>query len=217
MGYINNYIILVVVLLGVLALSLSDIVPAEHMTKMERVLVDFNLDSQWSAGYNVECGTGAARPDKSTTVKTSHCSCFIYALCDTLGLYIPAPPEFQQFHLADRQLDWLGSGDGIKHGWTKIDEAVPNNYISAQKKANAGHIVIAGMTQDDRVNGHVGVVRPYRNVDYDVIARRGPIVMASSSPNTYASYLDDEFRLNDKRFAHIAGRIAFYYNETVPE
>ena len=36
---------MVVVLLGVLALSLSDIVPAEHMTKMERVLVDFNLDS----------------------------------------------------------------------------------------------------------------------------------------------------------------------------
>ena len=92
-----------------------------------------------------------------------------------------------------------------------------SHYISAQKKANAGHIVIAGMTQDDRVNGHIGVVRPYRNVDYDVIARRGPIVMASSSPNTYASYLDDEFRLNDKRFAHIAGRIAFYYNDIISE
>ena len=62
------------------------------------------------------------------------------------------------------------------------------------------------------MNGHIAIVRPYRNVDYNIISKRGPIVMASSSPNTYADYLDEEFRLTRKEYKHLNGRVKFFYN-----
>ena len=205
--YIIYYLIIIVV-----ASMIFMFIPVEKMTRLEEILLTYNFDFGWAPGYNVNCETGGAMGDKSTTVKTSHCSCFIYALCKEIGLYIPSPPEYKQFHLADRQLEWISSGDGIKNGWVDIGKHVPDNYIIAQKKANDGYLVIVGVTQDDGVNGHIGVVRPYRNIDFDIISSRGPIVMASSSPNTVASYLDDEFRFNQPGFAHLNGRVRFFYN-----
>ena len=118
--------------------------------------------------------------------------------------------------MADKQLDWLSGNEGIEHGWNDFGLDIPNCYIEAQKKANEGYFVIAGVKQDDKVNGHIGVVRPYRNVDYSIVSVRGPIIIASSSPNTYASYLDDEFRLNEKNFKHLNGRVRFFYNINKP-
>lgn len=204
------YIILFLVIL------ISIMMTPQKITKMERVLLKFNLDDKWSSGYNVQCSTGYGKHNKSTTVKTSHCSCFIASLCDILGFYIPSPPEYSQFHLADKQLDWLSSNEGIREGWIDIDVSLPEKYIKAQKLANKGYFVIAGVTHDDNINGHIGVVRPYTNVNYNIISKRGPIIMASSVPNTYASYLDDEFRLNEKMFQHIKGRIKFFYNKRIP-
>ena len=47
--------------------------------------------------------------------------------------------------------------------------------------------------------------------DYNIIKNRGPIVIASSSPNTYADYLDEEFRLNRDSYSHLNGRVKFFY------
>jgi hypothetical protein len=200
-----KYIILVLILVFAI------LFPYYKLTRLEEVLLNINLDSGWSAGYNVECSTGNGKENKSTTVKTSHCSCLIYYVCNQFGIYIPSPPEYSQFHLADRQLEWLSSNDGIKQGWKDIGETLPGIYEEAQKKANEGYLVIVGITHDDRVNGHICIVRPYRNVDYNIIKKRGPIVIASSSPNTYADYLDDEFRLKYKDYEHLNGRIKFFY------
>ena len=211
MFYKNIHFIILIIIIFV-----SIVIPSEKITKIEEILLDVNLDSGWSAGYNISCDTGYGTYNKTTTVKTSHCSCFVYALCKKLGFYIPSPPEYSQFHLADKQLEWIESSDGISNGWTNVGLNVPDCYIEAQRKANEGYFVIVGVTQDDMVNGHIGVVRPYRNVDYKIISKRGPIVIASSIPNTYASFLDDEFRLNEKKFSHLNGRVMFYYNTRKP-
>ncbi len=206
MLYLNiKYIILFLIIV------LAILFPYYKLTRLEEILLNINLDSGWSPDYNVECSTGKGKPDKSTTVKTSHCSCLIYYVCEKLGIYIPSPPEHSQFHLADKQLEWLSSNDAIKQGWKDIGKTVPTNYVEAQKKANEGYLVIVGVTQDDRVNGHIAIVRPYRNVDYNIIKNRGPIVIASSSPNTYADYLDEEFRLTRKDYSHLNGRVKFFY------
>jgi hypothetical protein len=188
------------------------VVPHEKMTNLEKILIDINLDSGWAADYNVECSTGKGVHNKSTKVKTSHCSCLIYYVCKKMGLYIPSPPEYSQFHLANKQIDWLSSNEASEEGWIEINKSIPKNYIYAQKQANKGYLVIAGVSQDDKVNGHIAIVRPYRNVDYNLISKRGPIVMASSSPNTYADYLDEEFRLTRKEYKHLDGRVKFFYN-----
>ena len=213
----NTHYIIPSLLSVVIVVIIVIFVPVEKMTRLEEILLTYNLDSGWSPGYNVNCETGKGTPNKSTTVKTSHCSCFIYAVCKELGLYIPSPPEYKQFHLADRQLDWISSENGMRNGWVDIGKSVPDNYIAAQKKANDGYIVIAGVTQDDRVNGHIGIVRPYRNVDFGIISSRGPIIIASSSPNTIASYLDDEFKLDQRDFGHLNGRVRFFYNKNTPQ
>lgn len=200
-----------------LIIMLSIMVTPVKITKMEKVLLEFNLDDKWSSGYNVNCLTGEGKHDKSTKVKTSHCSCFISSLCKRLGYYIPSTPEYSQFHLADKQVEWLSSNEGLKEGWINIDNTIPEKYLESQKLANKGYFVIAGVKHDDNINGHIGVVRPFSNVNYDVVLKRGPIIMASSVPNTYASYLDDEFRLNEKLFEHLKGRIQFFYNKNIPK
>ena len=182
----------------ILILLLSIMVTPVKLTKLEEVLLDFNLDYKWTSGYNVDCLSGEGKHNKSTKVKTSHCSCFISSLCKRLGYYIPSTPEYSQFHLADKQVEWLLSNEAIKEGWINIDLSIPEKYVESQKLANKGYFVIAGVKHDDNINGHIGVVRPFSNVDYNIISKRGPIIMASSVPNTYASYLDDEFRLNEK-------------------
>jgi len=207
MLYLNiKYIILFLIII-----ILTIIFPYYKLTRLEEVLLNINLDNGWSAGYNVECSSGKAKTHKSTTVKTSHCSCLTYYVCEKLGIYIPSPPEYSQFHLADKQIEWLSSNDAIKQGWKDIGNTVPQIYQESQKKANEGYLVIAGVTQDDRVNGHIAIVRPYRNLDYNIIQHRGPIVIASSSPNTYADYLDEEFKLKYRDYAHLNGRVKFFY------
>ena len=93
----------------ILILLLSIMVTPVKLTKLEKVL-DFNLD-KWTSGYNVDCLSGEGKHNKSTTVKTSHYSCFISSLCKRLGYYIPSTPEYSQFHLADKQVEWLLSNE----------------------------------------------------------------------------------------------------------
>ena len=40
------------------------------------------------AGSNIIGSLGEVLPDKSTTVKTSHCSCFVYAVCKNANILL---------------------------------------------------------------------------------------------------------------------------------
>lgn len=182
------------------------------LTKVEQELANIDLDTKWVPGYNVACNSGNILPDKSTTVKSSHCSCLVASICKKLGVEIPSVPKYSQYHLADNQLKWLNTLESGKYGWYKITEPVPECYVNANKKAQEGKLVIAGIYEDEKTNGHISIVRPTDRLEY-FLKRDGPIVVASSIPNTYASTLVDEFKLNNKDFQHLNGRVMFFYND----
>lgn len=64
----------------------------------------------------------AACPPRPAGVAT-HCSAFVSAVCERLGVYVLRPPEHSQMLLANQQAMWVnGTGEG--QGWSNVPDPV---------------------------------------------------------------------------------------------
>ncbi len=184
----------------------------ERLEKLEKVLNSMDLSTKWLPGYNVDCLTGERVKEKSTTVSSSHCSCFVFAVCKKMNIKMIGTPEYKQYHLSTNQMRWLKTEDAKKSGWNEINGSLNEKYLMSQKKANNGYLVIAGVEQDNEIRGHIAIVRPSNKMDF-YVKNEGPEVMSSSTINTVSSSLRDDFLYYQKDMKDFENRTKFYYNE----
>ena len=93
----------------------------ERLEKLEKVLNSMDLSTKWLPGYNVDCLTGERVKEKSTTVSSSHCSCFVFAVCKKMNIKMIGTPDYKQYHLSTNQMKWLKTDDAKKSGWNEIN------------------------------------------------------------------------------------------------
>jgi hypothetical protein len=184
----------------------------ERLEKLEKVLNSMDLSTKWLPGYNVDCLTGERVKEKSTTVSSSHCSCFVFAVCKKMNIKMIGTPEYKQYHLSTNQMRWLKTDDAKKSGWNEINGSLNEKYLMSQKKANNGYLVIAGVEQDNEIRGHIAIVRPSNKMDF-YVKNEGPEVMSSSTINTVSSSLREDFLYYQKDMKDFENRTKFYYNE----
>jgi hypothetical protein len=161
---------------AVLPASASAIKP--RALRVAEIIDRLDVERHWPAGVHVNWRTGDpdGRPEKGEG-KHTHCSAFVAAAAEALGVYILHPPEHPQTLLANAQYDWL-AGAGAAQGWVPLSGAQ-----EAQRKANRGWLVVAAYRnhKDDKP-GHIAIVRP-SDRDEASIDRDGPEITQAGEIN----------------------------------
>ncbi len=177
---------------------------------LENMLDSMAVEKLWLAGHHVNWKTGL--PDGRPYLKKgahTHCSAFVAAVADRLGIYILRPPEHSQVHLANAQVDWLRA-EGSAHGWRELESGQV-----AQKEANEGFLVIAAYkTRNPEISGHIVVVRP-KSKSKEALQEQGPQVTQASTYNFSSTDLRRGFRYHPGAFER--GRIVFFAHAIPPE
>jgi glutamine amidotransferase-like uncharacterized protein len=146
----------------------------ERLERME-------VERLWKAGVIVDWRTGfpTGRELKpGDRGNHTHCSQFVAAACERVGVYILRPPEHSAVLLANAQFEWLSDGRGAAAGWHRLEGA-----SAAQESASAGKLVVAVVRNPEPSKpGHIALVRPGVK-DARLLEEEGPDVMQAGSRN----------------------------------
>ena len=177
--------------------------------RLAKLLDSMHVESHWIAGHHVNWHTGD--PDGRPVPLEghhSHCSAFVAAVAEKLGVEILRPPEHTQVLLANAQCEWL-ENEGRRIGWEKVATA-----LEAQRNANRGMLVVAcHVDPDPMLPGHIAIVRP------DALTRRrieteGPQVTQAGVENFRSTTLAEGLRYHPGAWANRA--IVFYAHDASP-
>jgi hypothetical protein len=139
------------------------------------------VETKWIAGSHIDWRSGLpdGRPELSAGRHT-HCSAFVAAAAEALGVYILRPPEHGQILLANAQFEWLGEV-GAARGWRELPGG-----DAAQGAANAGDLVVAAYEshRPDKP-GHIAIVKPAARSAAE-LAADGPLVIQAATVNSSA-------------------------------
>lgn len=139
------------------------------------------VETKWIAGEHIDWRTG--EPDgrsETSEGRHTHCSAFVAAAAETVGVHILRPPEHSQQLLANAQYRWLAQ-DGEAEGWRELPDGQ-----SAQAAANAGELVVASyLSHRQSTPGHIAIVKPAARSAAE-IAAEGPLVIQAGSTNSAA-------------------------------
>ena len=173
-------------------------VPTEELWKR---LEAMEVDKLWLPGAIVDWKTGlpTGQAIKDAKSKHTHCSQFVAAATERLGVYVLRPPEHGVVLLANAQFDWLPSDAGMKAGWVALKDGA-----AAQAAANDGRLVLASLKNPDPTkSGHIAIVRP-GNKDADLLAKDGPDIMQAGGTNALRTTLRKGFGNHKKEYDQIA-------------
>ena len=152
---------------------------------LSRELDAMNVERLWLSGRDVDEKTGATR--KTPDIKDgslTHSGAFVAAACARLGVDLPRPGARTEADVSD----WLGA-EGRSHGWKSIKDP-----IEAQKRANAGEVVVAAFKAADPAGGgHVALVRPSTKTKR-AVREEGPQVIQAGLENFRSTSLKTGFR-----------------------
>jgi hypothetical protein len=180
---------------------------APDARKLLAVLDAAHVEERWPARQHVDWRTGIpdGKPERGTGVHT-HCSDFVAAIAERLGIYILRPPEHSQVLLANAQYDWLGSV-GAQAGWHALSDGA-----AAQAAANHGQfVVVVYRNHRDDKPGHIAIVRPILK-SADALREDGPEITQAGGHN----YNDSTVRIGFAGHpAAFAGGEALYYAHAV--
>ena len=165
------------------------------------------VESHWLAGHHVDWRTGD--PDSGKPGKT-HCSSFVAAACERLGIYILRPPEHGHKNLANAQSRWLAE-EGGRQGWTPV--ASP---LEAQRLANTGEVVVVVFPNPDPlVSGHIALVRP--SVKPEAALRgEGPQIIQAGGTNFASISVKQGFRRHRGAWLNAAKHHVGFYVHDLP-
>jgi hypothetical protein len=156
-----------------------------------------DVESLWIRNYHIDWRTGVADgPEETTPGGHTHCSAFVAAAADRLGIYILRPPEHKQMFLANAQERWLNGAPGTGEtaaaaGWRRLGQlADPGVAVKAVSLANKGDLVVAVYFQPPELTadgpkerpGHAAIVRP-SDKSVAAIERDGPDVIQAGMHN----------------------------------
>jgi hypothetical protein len=194
---------------------------SDHLTVDERgknlrkFYLSMNVENLWIAGAHIKWETGEVdKPDATTSIHT-HCSAFVAATCQRLGLYILRPPQHGQELLANGQFDWLKTAEARQKGWVLITASSKVAlYAQAQRMANTGHVVVAiAKNPDETKPGHAALVMP-KEIDSDALIENGPMIIMAGKHNFNSISLKNGFK------SHISvwpeNEILFFVNNNAP-
>ena len=141
-------------------------------------LDSMGVETKWIAGAHVDWETGL--PDgvaEKLPGRHTHCSAFVAAATERLGVYILRPPEHSAVLLANAQNEWLAA-EGRAEGWRRLD-----GPVEAQTAANRGLLVVASYHNhyNDKP-GHIAIVRPGDKSREKILAE-GPDVIEAATVN----------------------------------
>jgi hypothetical protein len=159
------------------------------------------VDKLWLPGAIVDWKTGlpTGQAIKDAKSKHTHCSQFVAAATERLGVYVLRPPEHGVVLLANAQFDWLASDAGKKAGWVALKDGG-----AAQAAANEGRLVLASLKNPDPAkSGHIAIVRPGTK-DSELLAKEGPDVMQAGGTNALRTPLRKGFGNHSKEYDQIA-------------
>jgi glutamine amidotransferase-like uncharacterized protein len=172
--------------------------PTEEIWKR---LEAMEVDKLWLPGAIVDWKTGlpTGQPFKDAKSKHTHCSQFVAAATERLGVYVLRPPEHGVVLLANAQFNWLASDAGKKAGWVALKDGA-----AAQAAANDGRLVLASLKNPDPAkSGHIAIVRP-GNKDAELLAKDGPDIMQAGGTNAMRTTLRKGFGNHKKEYDQIA-------------
>jgi hypothetical protein len=159
------------------------------------------VDKLWLPGAIVDWKTGlpTGQAIKDAKNKHTHCSQFVAAATERMGVYILRPPEHGVVLLANAQFNWLASDAGKKAGWVRLVDGA-----AAQAAANDGRLVLASLKNPDPTkSGHIAIVRP-GNKDADLLAKDGPDIMQAGGTNALRTTLRKGFGNHKQEYDQIA-------------
>lgn len=148
---------------------------------LSQVLDASDVEHLWLAREHVNWETGVR--DRETDAASNghvatHCSAFVAAMGERLGVYMLRPPEHGLVLLANAQNEWLVTGDAQAQGWRRVADA-----RSAQSLANQGKlVVISYASPDPHRPGHIVIVRPSEKSEAD-LASEGPDIIQAGVIN----------------------------------
>ena len=177
-----------------------------------------NVESLWQRGYHIDWRTGVAEgPLETSPGSHTHCSAFVAAVSDRLGIYILRPPEHGQNWLANAQERWLDSSAAA--GWNRIGRAGDAGAsLRAVALANQGKLVVAiyyqppleTMAGPKELSGHAAIVRP-SDKSPALIESEGPDEIQAGMINHRLVALRDGFRAH--KDAWPSGAIEYFWHE----
>jgi hypothetical protein len=148
---------------------------------LSQILDGSDVEHLWLAHEHVNWETGLR--DRETVNANSrhvatHCSAFVAAIAERLGVYVLHPPEHGLVLLANAQYEWLGTAEAQAQGWRPVGDA-----HSAQSLANQGKlVVISYASPDPHRPGHIVIVRPSEKTEAD-LDRDGPDIIQAGMVN----------------------------------
>jgi hypothetical protein len=181
--------------------------PTPQGLRVAQRLDAMDVEHHWLAGEHVDWRTGL--PDTGRSGKT-HCSAFVAAACERLGVYILRPPEHRMVHLATAQAEWLQQ-EGASHGWT----AVPSPF-QAQDLANQGRLVVAAFpSPDPSKHGHIALVRPSAK-DAALLETEGPQIIQAGTENATSTTVKAGFRHHRGAWVSAADQRILFFAHALP-
>lgn len=174
--------------------------------RLAHVLDDSGVMQRWQAGWHVDWRTGEKdRTAPGGPEAATHCSAFVAAMAEQLGVYVLRPPQHRQELLANAQMRWLRD-QGAAHGWRPIV-----SYVQAQQSANRGDLVLeAFKNPDPHKPGHIAIVRPSDKPSAE-LDRDGPQETQAGEQNALSITTAAGFRRHPGAWLpNGAGRLRYY-------
>lgn len=148
-----------------------------------------DVTQRWLPGWHVDWRTGEAdRAEPGGREAKTHCSAFVAAMAERVGIYVLRPPEHSQELLANAQMRWLRE-HGAEHGWYTLQTGA-----DAQAAANRGELVLEAFENPDRHKpGHIAIVRPSEKTQ-ERLDRDGPQETQAGEENVLSTTTVEGFR-----------------------
>jgi hypothetical protein len=168
------------------------------------------VDHLWLAGWHVDWRSGQTdRTEPGGPEAKTHCSAFVAAVADRLGVFVLRPPEHPQELLANAQMGWLAQ-QGRSYGWQPIGDA-----LAAQQRANTGALVVAAFANPDPNRpGHIAVIRPTLKTANELITD-GPQETQAGETNALSTTIATGFRHHHGAWQPGGGGAMRYYAHAV--
>jgi len=176
--------------------------------RLVKLLDSMHVEQLWLSHQKVHWRTGRPRGEPMTDKKPhTHCSAFVAATAEKLGIYILRPPEHSSVMLANAQADWL-SRHGRENGWQPVRTAE-----EAQQLANRGILVVAiYKARNPDSSGHVAIVRPSVK-SLARIQEEGPQITQAGLENYASTSLKKGFKHHKRAWKR---REVQFYSHVVP-
>ena len=208
----KRLLVLAVFLLSLTHIAAAEISPAGQ--KLASILDGMNVEHLWLARETVNWetgepdGRGVALPKGHT-----HCSAFVAATAEKIGVYILRPPAHSARLLANAQEKWLHEPEARKQGWRRIGRiSDPGTSQAAVDAANRGELVVAVYHASRHGHpGHIAIVRP-SDKSAALIASEGPDIIQAGLNNYRVTSLKDGFAEHPPAWRE--GRIEYYAHAT---